>query len=567
MAPKAKVQVPMDFGVHLRTSPTHNTLKLNTSEGGEVLASSVILSFNSPVIDHMTTTLHMTSVDMLEFSEAAVQVFVYSAYSGTAEGINREIFRDINKMANVFEVVWLMKKCSEYFTEVTNSIVTPSYSELLYLFGEACFVYENLNKKDYIEVANYKIQELNWKEQFIDKYLENADRLSTKKLDMVIELAGSDVNFVVQTLVNQLTEIFKVQGPSLPKFCKYLLDTMDLSISVKSERRGFYQLFELLENLPSECFKWGYNLLLRSTKEAASSDLLNCARSSTAKQVTRCDSVPNLYLYLNFGMSFDELLEWISMTDCINSLLVAVEAVFTWHYYHYIYTITSSTNSNVDFGVNENRLETELYALAKRKGWLIYSPDMTTFPFRLYTKAGILQSKEFYLTSFCTSNGAPSYLVLNCREDCRDPYLILSKQSKLTFDFKHPSVTSCNLTGKCGFILKTVPSKAALWKLELCTKQEDYSGVDVHFHEEIKAENMHVYYLRRTSCGPRYIFPLTWLGCVSFPIDTKKWRWFDFSDGSKVCVAYNINQWPSIVKDVGTQKGDETSQKQTHAVS
>ena len=220
MAPKAKVQVPMDFGVHLRSSPTHNTLKLNSSEGGEVLASSVILSFNSPIIDHMTTTLHMTSVDMLEFSEAAVQVFVDAAYSGTAKGINRETFRDINKMANVFEVVWLMEKCSEYFTEVTNSIKTSTYSELLYLFEEACFVLESLNKEDYTELVNDKIQELDWKQQFIDKYLENADRLSTKKLDMVIELAGSDVKFIVQTLVNQLTEMFKVQGPCLPTSCK-----------------------------------------------------------------------------------------------------------------------------------------------------------------------------------------------------------------------------------------------------------------------------------------------------------------------------------------------------------
>ena len=90
-----KVCVPMDFGRHLIGSPTHSNLKLNTSEGGEVRASSVILSFNSPVIDHMTTTLHMTSVDMMEFSEAAVQLFVDTAYSGTAEGITQVLFRDI----------------------------------------------------------------------------------------------------------------------------------------------------------------------------------------------------------------------------------------------------------------------------------------------------------------------------------------------------------------------------------------------------------------------------------------------------------------------------------------
>ena len=195
MAPK--VCVPMDFGRQLIGSPTHSNLKLNTSEGGEVRASSVILSFNSPVIDHMTTTLHMTSVDMLEFSEAAVQLFVDAAYSGRAEGITRELFRDINKMAHVFEMTWLGEKCAGYFKTVANSVKTPAYTELFYLFEEAAFVFENLNIKDYLKIAVKKIGMFEYKQQFIDKYLENADRLSTKKLDMVIELAGTEVNYVV----------------------------------------------------------------------------------------------------------------------------------------------------------------------------------------------------------------------------------------------------------------------------------------------------------------------------------------------------------------------------------
>ena len=139
-----KVSVPMNFGRHLIGSPTHSNLKLNTSEGGEVRASSVILSFNSPVIDHMTTTLHMTSVDMIEFSEAAVQLFVDAAYSGTADGISKELFRDTNKIAHVFEMTWLGEKCAKYFASVAKSVKKPSYEELLYLFEEAGFVYESL---------------------------------------------------------------------------------------------------------------------------------------------------------------------------------------------------------------------------------------------------------------------------------------------------------------------------------------------------------------------------------------------------------------------------------------
>ena len=334
MAPK--IEVPMDFGVHLRSSPTHNTLKLNTSEGGEVLASSVILSFNSPVIDHMTTTLHMTSVDMLEFSEAAVQVFVDAAYSGTADGVNREIFRDINKMSNVFEVVWLMEKCSEYFTEVANSIKTPSYSELLFIFEEACLVYENLNKKDYIKVANDKIQELDWKQQFIDKYLENADRLSTKKLDMVIELAGSDVNFVVKTLVNQLTEMFKVQGPCLPVSCKYLLDNSNLRSCRQVSRQIFNELFNLLRELPNSQIRWSFDLLFKSTEMASDDEKSTPNNHSSSTDALKNNNVLNLYHNLDFSMSFDELLEWISVSESVTSLIMAIEAVCSWNYYHHV---------------------------------------------------------------------------------------------------------------------------------------------------------------------------------------------------------------------------------------
>ena len=245
MAPK--VCVPMDFGRHLIGSPTHSNLKLNTSEGGEVLASSVILSFNSPVIDNMTTTLHMTSVDMLEFGKAAVQLFVDAAYSGTAEGITRELFGDINKMANVFEVSWLIKKCAGYFTKVADSVKTPSYTELLYLFEEAAFVSESLKTKDFLTVVLEKIQMLKFKQQFIETYLDNAARLSTQRLDIVIELAGTEVNFIVQKLTSQLSELVLEHG--LPNHCQYLLDNSDLSLCRENNRVIFDQLFDVLAGM------------------------------------------------------------------------------------------------------------------------------------------------------------------------------------------------------------------------------------------------------------------------------------------------------------------------------
>ena len=119
------VSVPMNFGIHLLESPTHSTLELQAKNGAKVRASSVILSFNSPVVDHMTTTLHLTTLDMEEFSEEAVRYFVDAAYSGKSPTISKDIFRDINKMANVFEMSWLVTRCVKQFPAVAEAIEEP----------------------------------------------------------------------------------------------------------------------------------------------------------------------------------------------------------------------------------------------------------------------------------------------------------------------------------------------------------------------------------------------------------------------------------------------------------
>ena len=323
MAPK--VNVPMDFGRHLIGSPTHSNLKLNTSEGGEVRASSVILSFNSPVIDHMTTTLHMTSVDMMEFSEAAVQLFVDTAYSGTAEGITQVLFRDINKIASVFEMSWLTIKCAEYYTEVADMIKTPCFTELLYLFEEAGFVLEHLKTKDYLNVAIKKIEMLKCKQQFIENYLENADRLSTQKLDMVIELAGTEVNCVVQTLTNQLTELLKVQGTSkIPVSCEYLLDNLNLHLCKKSDPVLFDQLFDCLFGLLDENIKWACELFRRSIKEregGMGEHTSDAEQSTSTSTVSRCNIIPNLYHNLDMNMSLDQLMDWLALSETVSNYL------------------------------------------------------------------------------------------------------------------------------------------------------------------------------------------------------------------------------------------------------
>jgi len=200
------VSVPMNFGIQLLSSPTHSTLELKAEDEATVLASSVILSFNSPVINRLTTTLHLTSLDMRDFSEEAVRYFVDAAYTGATPTISRHMFRDINKMAHVYEVSWLGTRCVQHFSNITDTIRTPSFTDLLFIFEEAAFAVSQLKSRQLVQIMFKKIAALNWKRQFIKQYLYNLSDLSKHQLDLIIELAGNEVDLIVQPLVTQLTE-------------------------------------------------------------------------------------------------------------------------------------------------------------------------------------------------------------------------------------------------------------------------------------------------------------------------------------------------------------------------
>ena len=55
MAPKIKV--PANFGVEHINSPVHGNLLLKLRDGQEIRTNSMIMSYNSPVIDKLTTNL------------------------------------------------------------------------------------------------------------------------------------------------------------------------------------------------------------------------------------------------------------------------------------------------------------------------------------------------------------------------------------------------------------------------------------------------------------------------------------------------------------------------------
>ena len=203
---------------------------------------------------------------------------------------------------------------------------------------------------------------------------------------------------------------------------------------------------------------------------------------------------------------------------------MAIEAVKTWNQFN-----RDKGNHSTEFYLFYDNLEN----MAECRNWSLLPSQFSRYIISLYSANNMCEAYLFDFSRFCSSpeDNSP-YHVIGCVDTCEKPSTVLSKEAKLIFYFKHPSVTSCNIPGECGFILKTVPSEAALWTLRLCTEKEDYLNEQVHFHDEIRAENMHIFFhheWEQCSIISNYsnyiIFPLSWLGgLAAYKIKTLECR-------------------------------------------
>ena len=249
MAPD--VSVPANFGRHHIGAPSHGNLSFNMKEGGPIKANSIILSLNSPVIDNLTTNLHMTSVDVEDFSREAVDCFIEASYTGELEEVNVRNFRDVNKMSHVFEVSWLVAKCQEFFVSYLGKLNRESsYDDILFAVKEAVFVMSALKKRNFLESVTLKLNStfyfVSQRDIILDHLLSDVETTSRFQLDACIAIAQSDVHILVQRL---LTHLESETINSLNENSKYLLMQIDLNVCFRKRPDVHEKLFSFLEGM------------------------------------------------------------------------------------------------------------------------------------------------------------------------------------------------------------------------------------------------------------------------------------------------------------------------------
>ena len=185
----------------------------------------------------------------------------------------------------------------------------------------------------------------------------------------------------------------------------------------------------------------------------------------------------------------------------------------TWRQYH-ICTI-GELNSGV-----LSRLYDKLKEIAEKRGWSLLPPQWH-WRYEYYNfRTSFIEDKSD-LSRFTSAENHTPFAKINCVNNCYYPFRKLSEETKLLFHFKHPATSTCNRISDCGFILKTVPSESLLWRVKLCTEEEDYRDETIHFHEEVRVDKIHLCY---TYDNCKTLVPLSWLDWILSDEQREMWR-------------------------------------------
>ena len=343
MAPK--VCVPADFGRHHIGAPSHGNLTFNLGEGVQIKANSIILSLNSPVIDDLTTNLHLTSLEAEDFSREAVDCFIEASYTGEIEAVTVGNFRDVNKMSRVFDVSWLVARCEKYFVSYLDKLDSESsYPDILFAVEEAVYLLSTVKKRDFLDLVVKKMCciSITRRDSFMKEYLNDFINSSKFKIDASIAIVKSDVNVLIEIVLLHLEQQGNLR---LDDNTRYLLKNVNLAICHQKSPDLHTKLYSVLANLQS-VGKEDFQLLLEITKQLSSKpvpptsqlvtilpyseDFVSCVEFGPVfKSLVSNQEVENLYTFID-GLYCRVFQSNFTLPESLLSDIIAVKQKRKW---------------------------------------------------------------------------------------------------------------------------------------------------------------------------------------------------------------------------------------------
>ena len=523
MAPK--VTVPLDFGIENLHCEFHGNVVLKLQGGEEKRANSLILSYHSSVFVHMFLELHQTELEVEDFAGEAVKRFLGALYSGEIL-LEKDLFRDVNKLCHVFKVEWLAGRCGDYFTSLVGGVSPSSdYQTLLFLFEEARFCSRVMKCNKFLDLVLEKICSLeNRAEIFVEPYMRNYCELETSQLDLMLQITRSNPVFLLKIMKKNLES----KGKIFDEASRYLVQNVDLCKCISDDDVSFEELFDVLDSATqsSDSDASFVNVLYRrSTREFKKTLSLNSSLPSnnnilpgpaSALPSQSTTEIPHIFSsFERFRkLSIQEFLDDAKESPLVLNLHMLIEGFQQYDEY-----LTPD-------------MVHEIEIIRRKRGWSRISPQfLDSWEDNFALKAAIIKEHSIDLISNEESVRrigkvvGPDKKILSWNS-CTVEDLFETSQS-YAFNFKHPNTTNCHLPGKCGFVLKFTPimkyGRLHKFKVNFCLNQEEYPR-GLHIHPDVvKAEQIHL--VPMTMYDMRYIFnSFTWNnGLDQDSYDTRGW--------------------------------------------
>ena len=164
---------------------------------------------------------------MDDFTKPAVDCFVEAIYSGESDKLEKNIFEEVNKMAHVFEVSWLSKRCLKFYKAEVLKFENNSYEEMLFACEIASRAQYNLKDSRYVScfVKNVTFNG-NGKFIFLQRYMAGFAELHKRRIDMSLAIAANDLNMISNFLTTYVSLALKCEG--LDENSLYMLQKLDV---------------------------------------------------------------------------------------------------------------------------------------------------------------------------------------------------------------------------------------------------------------------------------------------------------------------------------------------------
>ena len=503
-------------------------IKLKTGEH-IIVPKQRLIADSAKFTELFVMTLNFDEHEIDDFSPEAVEVFLTLLDTKVLDDLEMDMFRELHKLAVVFEVVWLIDSSQAWLKGKMNTASIKE--EKIFLFDECWFIVDKLNNEFMMDQLIYVFAHKDNK-SLISDYLSDISSLKSGQIDALLRLGGVDTDIFLHRILQNL------EGKTeLHPNVKYLLDGINLAWSREKNEDLFLEVVDSVFYLPE------ISVADMRFVQKLMSDTARLVRSYKQERKTRTTLVlvaeEDFELYKSCN-TINDVVKAVT-DDRVTSMFRVVELLL------HVFMVNVPNNEEINIFLTHLEILCTKKQLQKvSRQFLDYFTTALNYSSRKNSKLLISLLNEIKNNNQLSTHNGNVIIKCDKREEKQVTRMLFNKHTecKYIYKFKHPLSVNCTETdSKCGFILRRSEQEDNN-TIELCTESDHYDNTEIHRHDNISAEDMHYYAILSGTCGSnRVTLPVVWW-----------WRWgwwgwrYWLPDSTDVkfegdYVAYNVEQY------------------------